>query len=234
MKIIASIKKDERARYISHLDVQRSLQRTVRRANIPIAFSQGFNPHPLISFATALPVGQTGDCEWIELKLEDDMSLFEFMKRMNESFPMGLTVTNAYKAAEGVPAVATLMQSAQYTACTGDVADTDKLKDAVQELLDGEIIVKKSKKQGGKKLNDVEVDIRPMVHKITVERADDGDIKLHITGRLDASGGLNAELLLRALNEKAEMDALWKINRDSIDIKPFVYTDEAHLHSTNV
>ena len=58
--------KTEAMRYTSHLDLHRTWERTIRRANLPLAYSQGYNPHPRINLASALPLGFTSDCEVVE------------------------------------------------------------------------------------------------------------------------------------------------------------------------
>ena len=69
MRMLAVYHKTESARYISHLDVQRTLQRAFRRAKLPLRFSEGFNPHPELSFASALATGTTSDAEWFDVEL---------------------------------------------------------------------------------------------------------------------------------------------------------------------
>lgn len=218
MRIIASIEKGEAVRFISHLDIQRSLQRTVRRAGLPVSFSQGFNPHPLISFATALSVGQTGGGEWIEIKMDEDISTDEFTRRMNESFPEGMRVSSAYIAREGTPSVATLMRSAEYSAsCSG--VNTDLMLRAVNDVMSGQsIIVTKSKKQNGRKVKDAEVDLKPMIYDFSVVSVTSDSIKVRAEGRLDAAGGLNMDLLLRAINDAAGINAQWRICRERINL----------------
>ena len=71
MRIIARFEKGEAVRFVSHLDIQRTFQRAFRRANIPLAYSQGFNPHPQLSFATALSLGYTSEAEWFDVKLAE-------------------------------------------------------------------------------------------------------------------------------------------------------------------
>ena len=77
MKIIAAFEKTKEISYTSHLDVQRTLQRAFRRANLPLAFSKGFNPHPKLSFATALATGYTSAGEWLEVELEFGQEFFK-------------------------------------------------------------------------------------------------------------------------------------------------------------
>lgn len=81
-------------KYISHLDFVRCMNRTLRRAGIPIAYSQGFNPHPELTFALALPVGTTSRCELLELTLAEAMPIDEIIERLNRTVPNGLRFTS--------------------------------------------------------------------------------------------------------------------------------------------
>lgn len=78
--------------FISHLDLIRVFERTMRRANIPMAYTQGFNPHPIMSFATALGVGVSSDAEYIDIRLDQKISLEVFMDRLNQALPQGLKI----------------------------------------------------------------------------------------------------------------------------------------------
>ena len=70
MKLLLRLEKGEKVKYISHLDMQRLFQRALRRAKLPCAYSQGFNPHMLVSFACALPVSVCSKAEYAEVVLE--------------------------------------------------------------------------------------------------------------------------------------------------------------------
>ena len=82
--------KGEDAKYISHLDFLRAMTRTLRRAEIPVSFSQGFNPHPRLSFALPLPLGTTSICELMELETDMEIAPDELVKRLNDFVPFGL------------------------------------------------------------------------------------------------------------------------------------------------
>jgi radical SAM-linked protein len=69
MRLVIKYTKEERVKYISHLDFLRLVQRAIRRADIPVAYSQGFNPHPRLSFASALAVGVTSEGEYLDIYL---------------------------------------------------------------------------------------------------------------------------------------------------------------------
>ena len=82
--IRAKYKKEDDMIFISHLDLQRLLQRAFRRAEINLSYSQGFNPHPKMSYANALALGTESQGEYVDIEIEDDISAEEFLTRINE------------------------------------------------------------------------------------------------------------------------------------------------------
>lgn len=91
--------RDERLKYISHLDTMRLWQRVFRRAEVPLAYSEGYNPHPKMSTAAPLAVGMTSVCELMDLYLESDTPISAFLRGVRAQLPPGLWTT----AAEEVP-----------------------------------------------------------------------------------------------------------------------------------
>ena len=89
--------KTDNAKYISHLDFVRTYNRTMRRAGLPVAFSEGFNPHPQLSFALPLSVGYTSECELLELKLTEELPEAEIRDRLNAVIPDGIKILEAHK-----------------------------------------------------------------------------------------------------------------------------------------
>jgi len=77
-------------RFISHLDLLRAFQRIIRRAELPTAYSQGFNPHMLMSFALPLPLGMESAKDYAEIVLSEEMDVREILERLNQSTPEGL------------------------------------------------------------------------------------------------------------------------------------------------
>ena len=82
MRMLAVFEKSERIRHIGHLDIQRSVQRGLRRSGLPVAYSQGFNPHILITFASALSTGACGKREIMDVTLSEDVETEEFLTRI--------------------------------------------------------------------------------------------------------------------------------------------------------
>ena len=88
--------KKGRAQYISHLDFLRTIGRALRRAGIPIKYSEGFNPHPVISFAAPLSVGTESSCEMFCVSLTDDIAAQDFSERINPVLPEGIKVRKVF------------------------------------------------------------------------------------------------------------------------------------------
>lgn len=79
-------------RFISHLDLLRLFQRALRRSGIPIDFSKGFNPHPLIYFDRALKLGVESESEWAEFVLREEIDPAQFKSELQANLPKGIEI----------------------------------------------------------------------------------------------------------------------------------------------
>lgn len=95
-RIRVKYRKGEEVKFISHRDLMRAFQRAVQRAGLPIAYSQGFNPHMKISWGKALKVGATSEEEFAELELKSWVKPLELMSRLNQQLPKGLEILEAF------------------------------------------------------------------------------------------------------------------------------------------
>ena len=87
LRVRATFKKTGRAKYISHLDLNRCMLRTFRRSGLPIWYTEGFNPHPYYAFALALSLGFESECEILDFNITDDnMSMEEIRDRLNVAY----------------------------------------------------------------------------------------------------------------------------------------------------
>lgn len=84
--------KTGRVKYVSHLDIMRCMTRAVRRAEIPLWYTEGFNPHPYLNFLQPLPLGVEGMNEPLDIRIEGDISDQEITDRLNAVLPVGITV----------------------------------------------------------------------------------------------------------------------------------------------
>lgn len=214
VRIIAAFQKNKEISYISHLDVQRTLQRAFRRANLPLAYTNGFNPHPKLSFATALATGFSSTAEWIDLDLERDILPDEFIRRVNCVLPEGLQFHTAFVADDTVGTLSKLLSGARYIITLFPDAPLSKetLRGALESLLnDQEIIVMKKTKSGNRLTN-----IRPDIIKAFVLDNSDSNLQIDLTGTLTVAGGLRVETFLRALLERLGMTGFAQVNRIAV------------------
>ncbi|MCL2747916.1 MAG: TIGR03936 family radical SAM-associated protein [Oscillospiraceae bacterium] len=98
-KVRLRYEKTSHARYISHLDLIRTMQRAFARARLPLAYSEGFNPHPYLSIARPLPVGVSSVCELLDFGLATSVAPSTLPGRISRVLPPGLCVTDAWPAA---------------------------------------------------------------------------------------------------------------------------------------
>ena len=210
MKLIAAYHKGNEIAMISHLDIQRTLQRAFRRAGIPLLYSNGFNPHPQFSFATAAATGMSSEAEWFEVQLSEEMNPTEFVRRANESMPLGMSVSGAFVAPENFGSLSAKLRAAGYRidlAFTEAVSE-EKLQSTLEEMLLGEIIINKRTKGGIKP-----VDMRPYILRVSVGQVEGEKTALHVLGKLQADGGLRVDAFIDALLERLDAHAAYEIHR---------------------
>lgn len=204
MRLLMRFQKNEKVKYISHLDMQRLFQRALRRAKLPCAYSQGFNPHLLISFACALPVGVCSDAEYVEVQLEKFVHPLECMKRLNEVLPMGVRIINAVEPEEAYPNVGSVIILAEYT-FTPEINE-DYSKNLKNILAKENIEIEKKTKKGMAFVN-----VRPMIHRLSFV---DGVIKATLS--CSNSENLRADKLQEIL--EGENIKISSVRRNSLFI----------------
>ena len=158
MRYLIKFTKEQNIKFISHLDVLKTIQKNIRRAGLPIEFSQGFNPHMNTSIAQPLSVGVYSSGEYMDIVLVDEMDENEIISRLNESAPSGIKYISAlaipYTPGEKkVPQAMALIDAARYTIKFrySDVSNLEKEMTKLMEEKEWNTI-KKSKK-GEKEVN---------------------------------------------------------------------------------
>ena len=104
----------DETKYISHLDLMRMWQRALQRAGIPLAYSEGFNPHPRLSLAAPLPVGVTAGAELMDIVCTRWVSPHNFTDAVNKQLPEGVRVLQAYPVPETMPSLQSAVTHAEY------------------------------------------------------------------------------------------------------------------------
>lgn len=132
-RLFLAITKGEEIRFLGHLDYLRTMERVVVRSGIPIAFSEGFNPHMKISLDSALAVGVTADPLYMEIKLEKDMPIEEVKERMQREMPKGMTIYHIEEAAPEWPKFVAFFNEDAYEmeGLVTEGADAEAAKEAI-------------------------------------------------------------------------------------------------------
>lgn len=188
---ILKYSRDDRVKYISHLDFVRLFHRTVRRTGMNFMFSQGFNPHPVMTVAQPLSVGVTSDCEYMKVGFNGDFSEEEIVSTINSAFPSGYKILAAKKV-EGKEIDITRIDRAVYTVeleYEGQ-ADVDKL------LKNSELKVMKKSKSGIK-----ESDIRPYIFGLDVIDDKDGILTLKMCISIGSVYNLKPQSVIDAMEK---------------------------------
>ncbi|HNS52637.1 MAG TPA: TIGR03936 family radical SAM-associated protein [Anaerolineae bacterium] len=187
--------KGEALRYISHLDLARTWERAFRRAGLPVAYSQGFNPKPRFQIAAALPVGVTGRCELVDVWLTESIGEGEALCRLRPILPRDLTATGAEEIDLRAPALQALMRAADYRA----LVHTHEPPEAVEGRIDSLMACPSLPRRRMQKGDWQTYDLRPLVQAVCAGPVGVGILAL--TMRLEASpqGAGRPEEVLDAL-----------------------------------
>jgi len=113
-KLRLEITKGEEIRYISHLDYASAIERAIIRAKLPAAYSEGFNPHMKLSFASALAVGVTSQAEYMDIEFKEDVDLRQGVIRLTAALPLGIMVKSAKYMPAKTPALMAIVNLATY------------------------------------------------------------------------------------------------------------------------
>lgn len=199
----------EEVKFISHLDLMKVFERALRRSGLPIAYSQGFNPHPQMVFGLPLSVGVTSESEYADFELTQELDPAEFVTRLNDQLPPGFHILDAgSKTAKGN--IMADIQGAIYEVQVffKEPVSLDAFKEKVSAFMSrSSVIVKKETKSGVR-----DTDIRPMVYSLdaaVLKEIPAGYESFAAAFRLEAflsagsAANLKPELLTGALFEPA-------------------------------
>ncbi len=203
--------KEGRAKYISHLDIVRCMSRAVRRAGLPLWYTEGFNPHPYMMFALPLSLGFSSQCESMDIRIEGEMPVTEIGDRMRAVMPEGLRILSVREPVMQPGEIA----FADYSATLFFDAPRQAaafLHGAGTALAGGSLIVQKPGKAGHRKVMK-EVDLLPLIQNCSMEQKANA-VLLKLILSAGNTTNISPVLLLDALEEKAGVqDARREITR---------------------
>lgn len=196
--------KQGRLKYISHLDINRAMSRAFKRAEIPLWYTEGFNPHPYMSFSLPLSLGVESLCESVDIRIVGSITNNEIKNRMNSVLPEGLKVLDVYDDFydNGEISYSDYVYKFQFD-------DNALALEKIKSILDGdEILALKKGKQGRKKVFK-ETNIKSLIDKYNISLRDD-TVVLNIRLLAGTDKNLNPSLLFDTIIRLIDMDYQWK------------------------
>ena len=195
----ARITKDEALRYISHLDYASLMQRAIRRAKLPAAYSEGFNPHMKLSFASALSVGVTSDAEYMDLELAEDMTETEIAERLRPALPAGVRLLGLQVLVGKPKALMALTDEAEYEITVPLCGSFDDVLTALASFNAAKecVYLRKTPKKTR------EIEIRQYMHgDVHAETTEDGQVRLTMAIRITPVGSVKPQEVVALLCDR--------------------------------
>lgn len=189
--------KEDEACYISHLDLQRVIQRALKKAQVPVWYTQGFNPHVYLTFALPLALGQSSTCESFDYKCEDDLFDADAVYyNLNKALPKGITVYDVH------PAVMEPNQIEYACYLIRFIGDSASLLEKLSAFkAETEAIVYKKNKKG----IDKPIDLTANLVRWTCSETEEG-VLLDVTLPAGNSFNLNPDLMVGYLAEHYQIE----------------------------
>ncbi len=209
--------KTDRCKYISHLDINRCMSRALARAKIPLWFTEGFNPHPYMSFSLPLSLGVESLCESVDLRITDDISNDEIKNRMNEMLPTGIRIVDVLDDFRDCSEIAFSDYVYKFQFC-----DNEAALERINAILSSSEIMAEKKAKKGKRRIVKETNLKPYIDKYSISIRND-EIVLNIRLAAGPERNLNPTLLFDTIIKLIDMDFEWRsIARISLLDKNYV------------
>lgn len=182
-------------RHIGHLDLMRSMQRMLRRSSLPVRYSNGFNPHILLSLAAPLSVGMAGENEVMDVPLEKEVAVEACERAISEALPAGIRCVRCVRVPDDAPAAMAQVRAAEYR--FDFMEEADKLFAALPAFMARESVMTVRKTKKGDKV----FDLRPLVYSLYEE---EGSLRASLA--LAPEGTAKAEIVLNELAKEAGLE----------------------------
>ena len=211
-RITVTFARDEEQRYITHLDLMRAWERTLRRARLPVTRSQGFSPRPRIALAAPLAVGATSECELLDVLLEERCAVEEVAKTIASQIPVGLRLIELEETPLERASLQSLLRAAEYMVEVKEPRPIEGLQSAIVELLARDELLWEH--QRGDELR--RYDLRALIFDLAATALDPGHARIVMRLRADAQGSGRPEQVTAALGIAAPP---LRIHRTRLDLE---------------
>ena len=189
--------KGPQLKYISHLDLALAWERALRRAGVPLAYSQGHTPHARMQIASGLPLGYISSAEMMDVMLTEPMTPTEFSNQVAPALPQGLKVKSVEEVPLKSPSLQSALREAEYRAVIETSLPAAELAQRVASLLAANHFEQQRMRKG----REESFDLRPLVKEVKLAAADQDKGQAVLTMRLSAGqrGNVRPDAVLTAL-----------------------------------
>jgi radical SAM-linked protein len=182
-------------KYISHLDLALAWERALRRAEVPLAYSQGHNPQAKIRLASGLPLGYTGAAEVMDIILTEAVSIDEFSARVQSRLPEGLKIVAVEEASTQTPSLQSALRQAVYRVSVETSLTADVLTGRIDALLAADHLIQQRNRKG-----QIETfDLRPLVSDVWLEATEGNNVVLLMRLSAGQHGNVRPDAVTAAL-----------------------------------
>ncbi|UCC17473.1 MAG: DUF2344 domain-containing protein [Dehalococcoidales bacterium] len=182
-------------KYISHLDIMRLWERTLMRAGIRIAYSEGFSPHPRLSIAAPLAVGITGESELIDVFTADSVSPHWFTDAVKKQLPAGISILGVQQISVTIPSLQSQVRQADYRVVVEKSDGPENIESSISSLLSSNKLLWYHERDTGKR----EYDLRKLIDDIRLESSDNERYTITMILRCGSNGSGRPEQVTLAL-----------------------------------
>ena len=185
----------QEVKFISHLDIVRLWQRALHRAGIPLAYSEGFSPHPRISLAAPLPVGVTSEAELMDILFHQKASPHFFTAAVSQQLPAGIKILQVYQMTLTQPSLQSQVSYAEYKVDVERDKEPDDIESALTSLLAVEHLPWQHQRDTGQR----SYDLRPLIDDLWLIDWHHPYYTIGMRLRCDSSGAGRPEQVTAAL-----------------------------------
>ncbi len=227
MKIRIRFSKQGSLKFVGHLDIMRYFQRVLRRADVKMRYSEGFNPHPVMSFAAPLGVGLTSDGEYVDIEVLESASSAQMISAINDVLTDEMRILSYRLLPDGTPKAMAQVGAADYTVKfypEKEPEDVLSFMGGLERFLSSTALPVLKESKSGERT----VDIRPMIHEFRIEP--DMTVKMKVAA--GSAANLKPETLMRAyMNSVGLVPAPVSllINRDELYAGTALDTDKSFI-----
>lgn len=189
--------KGEEVRFIGHLDVMRLFQRAIKRAKLPVAYSKGFNPHQLLSFASPLTLGATSEGEYGDFEMTEKIEPSLVWERLAPELPRGMSIIDAVLLTVGQGAAMAVTAGASYHITMDDDVAIEEIKNSLTKFLEKKDISVMKKTKSKEEI----VNIRQDIYDMECKETPDGRPMLYLFLAAGSVSNLKPEPVMRSLYE---------------------------------